>query len=92
MSGKNKAWLDYKEEAGTKWYRTPRGWGFAGEGDNLYLDRVDTGDFDGLPTRRGTGRTRISYYVNYLSVGGYRCGDTQHLYTSDWERVFFHAN
>ena len=76
----------FKTEAGTKWYRTPKAWGFAAQGDDLYLSWADYG----YPQ---TNTARLSWYLNQSKRGGYRCGAFEGLYTSnDWEKVFFHAN
>ena len=83
----------YKEEAGTKWYRAPKAWGFAAHNDSLYLHTADVGDTKGPAQHRDRGTTRICFFINLRVFGGYRCGKIINLGQSNkWEKVFYHTN
>ena len=76
---------------GTKWYKSNKGeldgaWGFVDKG----VDSLANG-----------GKWMLSgllWLVNFVAGAGYdgsgfSCGTTRRLYRStDWERVFYHAN
>ena len=76
----------FKTEAGIKWYKTPKAWGFAAQEDDIYLSWADYG----YPQ---TNKERLSWYLNQSKSGGFRCGTDTNLVTSNsWEKVFYHAN
>ena len=79
-------------EAGSRWYRTPKAWGFAAANNSLFLNSVDRADIR-TSGQEGTGGTRLSYFIKD-SILGYRCGETTDLNIGgdNWERLFYHAN
>ena len=79
-------------EAGSRWYRTPKAWGFAAADNSIYLNNVDRADIR-TSGQEGTGGTRLSYFIDDSTLG-YRCGETKDLNNDadNWERVFFNAN
>ena len=74
-------------EAGSRWYRTPKAWGFAAANNSLFLNSVDRADIR-TSGQEGTGGTRLNYYTN--SVTG---NNVQNInFKSKWSNFIVIAN
>jgi hypothetical protein len=71
---------------GTGWYfNNDYSWGFADEGDPLSRSQCDT--------QSSNGALRLCWHTLQFNVGGWRCGTTTGLNSSNaWEKLIYHAD